>query len=466
MTIEIKHQFVSAEADGPDTSLVRPSNWNDTHTLTQSGAGLLGRDVDTPGDTSELALGPGLIFDPGTYTVSVDFANLDSNYAYATHEHALIDLPEVQTALDEKVNAYSGTLNNATFVDYTEIVATLGSDLDANSLLKVLNPDGVTTGRLTSVTVGKGTNDAGDYGYQYSTTPANRGMYILNIGDTLATGSMFLRKGGNVGIGTILPEYKLDVDGAIRGKGILYLDGISQFTPQIIITNNFDSANAGYINFRKSRSAAIAQVNDSMGTFVGQAQSTDLEWRNASYFSFGINAITTTYVDGNISFSTCQGGSTTVKLTIQSGLQIGSPTGGDKGSGTVNATDYYISNVSITTTLADKVSASTNTTLATGYQLTVPDDGTKSSGTYTPATTGGNIRTAANGGAHTLAEPTATTGYTLIIRYTNVSGAGAITVSGFDKVTGDAFTTTVGHVFFVYITKVGGTSHIHVQAMQ
>ena len=33
MTVTVKHKFVSSIADGTDTSLVRPSNWNDTHDL-------------------------------------------------------------------------------------------------------------------------------------------------------------------------------------------------------------------------------------------------------------------------------------------------------------------------------------------------------------------------------------------------------------------------------------------------
>ena len=37
MAIEVKHKFVSAIPDGPDTTIVRPSNWNDTHELTGLG---------------------------------------------------------------------------------------------------------------------------------------------------------------------------------------------------------------------------------------------------------------------------------------------------------------------------------------------------------------------------------------------------------------------------------------------
>lgn len=31
----VVHKFVSAKSDGPDASVVRPSNWNDTHTVTE-----------------------------------------------------------------------------------------------------------------------------------------------------------------------------------------------------------------------------------------------------------------------------------------------------------------------------------------------------------------------------------------------------------------------------------------------
>ena len=34
MTITVKHKFVSAIPDGDDSSLVKPSNWNDDHDLT------------------------------------------------------------------------------------------------------------------------------------------------------------------------------------------------------------------------------------------------------------------------------------------------------------------------------------------------------------------------------------------------------------------------------------------------
>ncbi len=43
MTLEIKHTFQSAKGDGADATLVQPSNWNDTHTITMAADKVIGR---------------------------------------------------------------------------------------------------------------------------------------------------------------------------------------------------------------------------------------------------------------------------------------------------------------------------------------------------------------------------------------------------------------------------------------
>lgn len=100
---------------------------------------------------------------------------------------------------------------------------------------------------------------------------------------------------------------------------------------------------------------------------------------------------------------------------------------------------------------------------ATGYSATDYSAGTKSSGTYTPDPANGNFQYATNGGAHTLAPPA--TSCTMIIQYTNNGSAGAITTSGFTKVSG-AFTTTNGDDFMCYITRLNAFSFLNIQALQ
>lgn len=54
MALSIKHKFQSAKADGTDTTVVQPSNWNDDHTLTCAGNVLLGRLSAGSGPVEEL----------------------------------------------------------------------------------------------------------------------------------------------------------------------------------------------------------------------------------------------------------------------------------------------------------------------------------------------------------------------------------------------------------------------------
>lgn len=101
-----------------------------------------------------------------------------------------------------------------------------------------------------------------------------------------------------------------------------------------------------------------------------------------------------------------------------------------------------------------------------GITTTADDDGTQSSGTYTPTPVGGNMKRIVNGGAFTLAAPSAAGDYTLVIQITNNASAGAITLSGFSKTSGNPFTTTNGHDFFVYITKCNGFTLANTVALQ
>lgn len=115
---------------------------------------------------------------------------------------------------------------------------------------------------------------------------------------------------------------------------------------------------------------------------------------------------------------------------------------------------------------AENLKADTDDTLTAGYATTTDDDGTKSTGTYTPTYAGGNFKKITNGGAFTLAAPTAAGDYTIILKITNNASAGAITVTGFTKETGASFTTTNGDIFVCTLTKVDGTTILHVEAMQ
>lgn len=115
------------------------------------------------------------------------------------------------------------------------------------------------------------------------------------------------------------------------------------------------------------------------------------------------------------------------------------------------AENYVLSNVDVNFTA--------------GITTTAVNDGTKSSGTYTPTPVGGNYKRIVNGGAFTLAAPTAANDYEITIQITNNASAGVITMTGFSKTTG-AFTTTNGDDFFFTIKKINGFIHGRIDPLQ
>ncbi len=115
---------------------------------------------------------------------------------------------------------------------------------------------------------------------------------------------------------------------------------------------------------------------------------------------------------------------------------------------------------------ADTLFADEGDALTAGFTSDSYNGGTVSSGTYTPAPATGqeNFQFYTNGGAHTLAPPASVCA--VVIEIVNNGSAGAITTSGFTKVTGDSFSTTNGHAFLAHITKMNTYSHLHVTALQ
>ena len=117
---------------------------------------------------------------------------------------------------------------------------------------------------------------------------------------------------------------------------------------------------------------------------------------------------------------------------------------------------------------ADILKADEADELTAGFSAAAHSAGTKSSGTYTPDVDDGNFQHAINGGAHTLAVPAKNC--TMVILYKNNASAGTITTSGYTVTDGDSLTTTNGHEFFFYITRIndGSTtfSMLTVKALQ
>lgn len=121
---------------------------------------------------------------------------------------------------------------------------------------------------------------------------------------------------------------------------------------------------------------------------------------------------------------------------------------------------------------ADTLKADTADQLTAGFTSAVDDDGTQSTGTYTPAVATGNYKKIVNGGAFTLAPPSPANNEAISMNLfiTNNASAGAITTTGFTKVSGDSFDTTDGNDFLcrIEVYDIGGTEYslLQVVAMQ
>jgi hypothetical protein len=114
----------------------------------------------------------------------------------------------------------------------------------------------------------------------------------------------------------------------------------------------------------------------------------------------------------------------------------------------------------------DAVRSNTTATLTKGYTATAHDLGTLTTGTTTPDPVNGNLQRYVNGGAHTLAAPTAAGDYTISIQITNNGSAGAITLSGFTKTSGDSLTTVNGDDFLLHLIKHNGFTRCYKEALQ
>lgn len=101
-----------------------------------------------------------------------------------------------------------------------------------------------------------------------------------------------------------------------------------------------------------------------------------------------------------------------------------------------------------------------------GLHPTVFSNGTVTSGSVVIDCGNGPLQTLTNGGAFTLSM--SSNDGNCIVRVTNNSSAGTITLSGFSQgsSTGDSLTTTFGSKFDLVMTRIGGNPHLLISALQ
>jgi hypothetical protein len=263
------------------------------------------------------------------------------------------------------------------------------------------------------------------------------------------------------------------------GSNVFYADAVFAATGsagQVAYSNGTSVTGSSYLLFDGatlsigSGPAAITGWTVGAGTFTVTFSST-VDVPDGSYIY--LNGVTTSPASPNLfnaafPVQSASAGSVTFSGTV--GALGGNPTGGTISYGNLKlgGTPVRVSATEVNLlsgrTAVSSQNVSENRTA--GVTTSAISDGLKSSGTYTPSLVDGNMRDITNGGAFTLAAPTDAGSYTMVIKITNVTGAGLVTFSGFDKTQGSPFTTTVGNVFLVYITVLNGTQFANVVAMQ
>lgn len=187
MVVALKHKFQSAKADGVDTSLVRPSNWNDDHDLTLAASRLLGRYTASNGAAQEITVGSGLSLNAST-------GELNTAKAFPTGD--VVGTSDTQTLTNKTLTnptVTTGSFTNPTVTNYVETLHSpaAGSSFTvdlANGTVQKLTTNANTTITLPSSVAGKSYVIIVAYGGTHSLTFAG-GSTIKWAGGTAPTGT-------------------------------------------------------------------------------------------------------------------------------------------------------------------------------------------------------------------------------------------------------------------------------------
>lgn len=134
---------------------------------------------------------------------------------------------------------------------------------------------------------------------------------------------------------------------------------------------------------------------------------------------------------------------------ISLGAVFGSPTGGDKGDGAVNAEKLYDNGERVLTERARQ-------TIKAGFDNTRYSLGTLSSGTTTIDPRNGQHQGATFNGSFTLSPASVSKDSTVVLHATNGASAGTVTFTGWTKkYPSQSLTTTNGHKFTIIMYFFG-----------
>lgn len=130
---------------------------------------------------------------------------------------------------------------------------------------------------------------------------------------------------------------------------------------EIISTDTGASAGPNVSLYRNSSGSAAA--SDIMGTIHFNGRDSANNKQEYANIEATITDPTSTSEDSTLLAQTVVAGTLATRATIGQGLQIGSPTGGDQGAGTVNATQFYDDGAALPASVASQADMETATSL-------------------------------------------------------------------------------------------------------
>jgi len=151
--------------------------------------------------------------------------------------------------------------------------------------------------------------------------------------------------------------------------GVALLASANEFTADQLIKSSDAGANPAP-DMEVFRDSASPAVSDGIGTLTFTGRDSAANKENYARLTAFILDPTSGSEDGQIIFQTALAGAFARRMTLEAGLQIGSPTGADKGSGTLNvSSNLYINGAKL---LFQEPYVSPDQTITFAGALTLP----------------------------------------------------------------------------------------------
>ncbi len=304
MAISLKHTFTSPKSDGPDTTLVQPSNWNAEHTITMATGRLLGRTSASAGIAEEISAGSNMSLVSGVLNLasSVSITALTASGALQgstlTLTSATASVEKNDTAGYLMLTSGTNATDGANVTLYGSTHATLANQavlegdtiifrsVSANTNRATLNSSGLSvTGTLTttgnasvtgsfdaSTTIAAGTAFRGN-GADSAAAPSyaftgdiDTGMFRPSAGklgfSTDGVGRVYIDDAGLVGVANTIPLGRVHVvsgsePGVISSTGTT-VTAVDTTNPRFFGNTN-STTNTGSVVFESRSNVSTLQ---------------------------------------------------------------------------------------------------------------------------------------------------------------------------------------------------------------